>query len=112
MSLREVIDALDDSKVRAFSVPEWEDVQLYLRTLTTGELAALSRHFSTDEKDIGNLARLACAGLCDEAGNRLYKDNEWQKLAAKSFSAIKKIAEAVQEHNGLTEGDIDEAAGN
>ena len=54
------------------------------------------------------MARMVVAGLCDESGKPVFSRNETSAANKMKFRKLKALAEAVQNHSGITTEDTDE----
>lgn len=111
---RDAILGAEDRKIEPFDVPEWGG-QVYLAPLMAADRDAFEQSVSIDGKNV-NLknvrARLLCAAIVDENGERIFKEADAEVLGKKSGAVIGRIYERVQELNGLTKKDIEELEGN
>jgi hypothetical protein len=89
-----------DLPVKAVKVPEWGDrVVVHVRTLSGLEAEATKDMYKGDNF----LGRYAALMISDEQGQRLFADEDAQALGAKNNDVLRRICEAAQELNGLTE---------
>jgi len=116
-TLREQILAADDRPVEQLYVPEW-NLTVSLRTISAGERDAFGA--SNDPRLSGGKpvnyatlrARFCALVLVDEAGQRIFSDDDIEALAAKSANAIDRVWEAASKLNRMAEEDIGELAKN
>lgn len=122
---KEAILAANDLEKELVEVPEWGGA-VYVRALTGTERDAFEASLvnervvrrgrkseTTRETNLRNLrARLCALTMCDEEGNRLFGDSEVHELGKKSASALNRVFEVAQRLSGLSEGDVEELAGN
>ncbi len=83
--------------------PEWQgfDGKLHCRTVSPAELDGL---VAVDKKEPGCWrARYAALVIGDEAGNRVFRDDDWKWLADRGVAVVDRFCEAGQRHNGQTE---------
>ena len=111
---KEQILKSDDLKTELIEVPEWGG-KIYVRTMTGKERDAFESLFLKSNKDgsIDNVrATLAAMTICDEKGERLFKDAEIKELGKKNAAALNRIFAASQKLNKLTEEDVKELTKN
>jgi hypothetical protein len=123
MSLtREQILNISDIEVKQIHVPEWNS-DIHIRQLTRGQQDAyLKRQFgkgqtkklgSADAEVVsemnlyGHDAFLCVCGVCDAAGNPLFKPEDEKSLQSKSGKVIGFIASEIVEFSGMA-GDVEE----
>lgn len=121
-NLREQILAAPDLKEEAVPVPEWgEGVSVVVRELTGKQRDA----FEADcrqivgkkvEVNTDNVrAKLVVRCLYDTAGAagaRIFQDGDAEALGAKSGKVLGRLAAVAQRLSGLSDGDLEELAGN
>lgn len=110
MGLREDILAARDGKLEPLDVPEWGQ-KVWIRTLSGSERDALETLIYQGNKRGGapNIrAEFAVRCLSDEAGERLFKDNEALLLGKKSGAALDRIFEASRRLNKFDQQDVDD----
>lgn len=101
--LKDQILKASDLKLQPVDVPEWA-LTVYVRKMTVGEVSsfvkqtqqAIANH---DEAEL--YAVLVSKTVCDEGGHRVFTDADAESLKAKSFEAVKRVAEAAIEFNRL-----------
>jgi hypothetical protein len=118
---RDQILGIQDIETKEIEVPGW-DGTVFIRKLTRGQQDEYAkRRFGKTamkhlggqqevESDIslfGHDAWLFAQGVCDEEGNRLFKDSDVAKLNEKSGEAIGHVAVKIVEFSGMKE-DIEE----
>lgn len=102
MGLRETIIAIEDLDREEITIPEWKVEKAYMRELTGTEAASLAK--VTD----GNYhPRVVAFALLDDAGKPVFEPKDWQLLAKKSHTVIKRLAEVALALSGI--GDEEEA---
>lgn len=101
MGLRDTILAAEDAKLARVGVPEW-GVTVYVPVMTLGEADQL-KGLTEGENAMG---RMAAYIIRDENGARMFTDDDAPILAMKSLTAMRRIIEAFNRHNGIdTEAD-------
>lgn len=99
----------EDLKTERVDVPEWGGTVI-VRTMTGLQLDGFFSAVAGKEKDKKLFHTVLCAAtLVDEAGKPLFTFGEVAKLAMKSGSAIRRIAQVAMRLNGL---DVEEVEGN
>lgn len=100
----------DDQAIEKLVVPEWGNVELYIRTMTgverdTWEMYAAK---AMERKGAVNIrAKLACLCLCDETGKRIFADGQVDHLGKKSSKALDRIYSAALKLNKLSDDEIE-----
>ena len=109
--------AANDLKTEDVDVPEWGGA-VRVRSFTGRERdafeAAMVRGDGKDRKvDLTNMrARLVGLTVIDEAGQRLFTDEEVDLLGAKSGAALDRVFAVAQKLNGLSGADVEELTKN
>lgn len=111
------IFAIDDLPTETVIVPEWNDAEIRLRTMTGGERddfeATVMRQRTKGSVDIRGLkVRLIIASAIKHDGTPLFKATDTVQLHKKSALALERLFKAIQRLSGLTNEDVDELAGN
>ncbi len=114
------IMAADDLGILKVVVKEWpgqdgKPMTLGIRVMTVGERDAYEREWiGKRESGIDNfrtkfLARCLCH---PESGERLFTDEQVEKLASKSAKVVSTLFEKAMKHNAMSEADVEELAKN
>lgn len=114
------IMAAEDLGILKVTVKEWADKEgkpltLGIRVMTVGERDAYEREWiGKRETGIDNfrtkfLARCLCH---PETGDRLFTDEQIEKLAGKSAKVVSKLFDKAMKHNAMSESDVEELAKN
>ena len=86
-------------------LPEW-DGTFYVRSLTAAEMDEFAAAMESDDRH--GRAALAVRVLVDEQGERLFADEDVERLSTtQSFSTLQKIWEVAAPLNGLDAGKND-----
>lgn len=112
--------AADDLGILKVTVKEWpgsdgKPMTLGIRVMTVGERDAYEREWiGKRETGIDNfrtkfLARCLCH---PESGERLFTDEQVEKLASKSARVVSTLFERAMKHNAMSESDVEELAKN
>jgi len=112
MSLREDILALDDSRVIALEIPEWQR-SVFLRVISGAERDRFEEscqpNQKTGQRSMANFrARFAVLVLSDDKGKRLFTDADAGELGKKSQGSLDRILEAGGALNGMNAKDVDD----
>ena len=114
---RDLILSADDSKREKVAVPEWGG-DLYVATMSGAardawEQSLVIRKNGKTEPNLENMrARLVVACLVDEAGNRIFKDEDAAALGKKSSKVLERLAKVAQKLNGIGDTELEELEGN
>ena len=109
--------AAQDLQTEELEVPEWGGA-VRVRSFTGRERdafeASMVRGDGRDRKvDLTNMrARLVGLTVIDEAGQRLFTDDEVDLLGAKSGAALDRVFAIAQKLNGLSGADVEELSKN
>lgn len=114
------IMAAEDLGILKVSVKEWADkdgkpLALGIRVMTVGERDAYEREWiGKRETGIDNfrtkfLARCLCH---PETGDRLFTDEQIEKLAGKSAKVVSRLFDKAMKHNAMSAEDVEELAKN
>jgi len=111
----------NDKTIVLVEVPEWGGY-VNVRVLSGTERDSFEAVTAkpTDDEELGdrvkrleNLrARLAVLAICDDDGNRLFKDCDAGALGAKSAAALDRVFGVACDLSGLTAKDVKELEGN
>jgi hypothetical protein len=113
MATKEEILGCNDSKIEPLDIPEW-NMRVYIKTMSGTERDSFDRMVLEGRgpdktANIRNFrAKIAVCCICDETGNRLFKDTDVEALGGKSSIALDRIAEAASKLNALGKSDIEE----
>lgn len=112
---RDAILKADDLPTKVVPVPEWGG-DVMLRTITGYErdaYEAASMKGSGKNKTVNTInlrARLLALCIVDEAGNRIFGDDDVRALGKKSALVVEKLFDVARKLNGFTENDVEELA--
>lgn len=106
-SILAAINAASDIKVEKLAVPEWK-TDVYLKVLSGTERDAFEAAYS-DEKMKNFRVRFLVLTLCDEAGERLFDDEQVTILGKRSALVINRLFEASWKLNMLSQEAVDAA---
>lgn len=109
---KEQILAANDSKPLEVKVPEWGD-SVFIRVMSVGERDAFElEYIRAGGKPVDNFrTKYLQACLCNERGELLFTKDEIAGLSAKSARVMNRLWEVAMAHNGMTQKDADELAG-
>lgn len=115
MGLRERIKAANVRKPLKVHVKEW-NLDVYVRVMSVGErddweLAWIDIRNKGVEKFRNFRAFYLVRTLCDENGERIWKDDETDEVATLDGSVMGELFDVAQKHNKLSEADVVELAG-
>lgn len=115
LSREQIIEA-DDRKTEDVAVPEWGGT-VRVRALSGAERDAYEagivqlRGDGSKSVNLKNLrGRLVSLSCVDEAGNRIFTDEDAIALGDKSAAALERVFDAARKLSGLTEDDVEELA--
>lgn len=118
MNQGEKILAMQDRRMESLIVPEWNDEQVFVRTMGALERANYeaklieNKDASTAERMVSIKVCLVVLCACDKDGNRLFTDDQAEELSAKNGRAIDRVFDVINHLNKVTEPEIEEEAGN
>jgi hypothetical protein len=102
-------------KVRIGSAKLPDGSVAYFRSLSQSEMAAFDFEFLGTDGEIDRdkwtkerQPRMLAKVLCDEAGRRIFGDNEWQIVTGIDSAVMGRIFRAVAKHLGLDADDEDD----
>jgi len=102
---RKSILAADDVRKEKIAVPEWGG-DVFLRVLTGTDRDRFEETYS-EQKMKAFRIRFLLLALCDEAGKRLFGDDESEILGDKSSVVINRLFEAGWKLNAFTQEAVD-----
>lgn len=115
---RDAILAAPDLTTHRVEVPEWGGA-VYVRGLTAAERDAFEASIvqvgadGSKQVATGNIrARLVVLGCCDEAGERLFTDEDVAALGAKSAGALERLFDTIRHLSAMTDEDLAQLEGN
>lgn len=109
MGLKEQILAAKDTKLVPFVVEEWDNLTIYVKTLTGHELCKFR---SYSDKQLDQDIYLLTLALCDETGKQIFEPSEVQALKDKSWAALAKLLVVAQKVNSVDEASFEEVLKN
>lgn len=114
---KEQILGAQDIQTETVEVPEWGGAVIVRgmsgRERDSFEASMIKGKGKSASVNLENLrAKLVSKCVVDEAGKRLFSDDDIPALAAKSASALNHVYEAAQRLSGVTEEDVDELTKN
>lgn len=119
MLTRDDILNVQDTTIREIIVPEWSETEpVCVRVMTSFdrdsfEAELFDRATGKPRANVdGFRARLCVRCICDDMGERAFKNDEWRLLADKAAPAIERIFPFAQELNQLTAKAMERLAGN
>lgn len=115
---RDQIMQADDLRTELIAVPEWGG-EVIVKALTGRERDAFEASIAGERQgkrvklDLENIrARFVAACVVDEAGQPLFYPSDVALLGEKSAAALQRVFEVGQRLSGLSDGDVEELAGN
>jgi hypothetical protein len=108
-----IFDAID-VKTREVKVPEW-NVTLFVRSMSGTDRArfkAIADRLQKEGKEADADSWLLILTAVDEQGNRIFSDEDFEKLNSKSATVLTHVAKEALIVNGLLPESIDEAKKN
>src|SRR4051812_3473909 len=107
MSLKDLIIGAADRPTELVPVPEW-GTDVYVRVMSGEERDAWERGAFDDGKGSGGVrAKLLVRALCDEAGQRVFADDDAPALSQKSGVVLSRLYDAASRVNGIGKKDVD-----
>ena len=100
------IIAANDARLEKVHVPEWGG-DVYLRVISGTDRDRFEEAYA-DQKMKAFRIRFLLLTICDEAGERLFKDEQSDALGKKSSVVINRLFEAAWKLNAFTQEAIDE----
>ena len=117
MDMREQILGCEDLPLEKVNIKQWK-MDVYVRGLSAAERDQFETEmFDVVGKDVKmnrkNLrARLVVLTVCDEKGNRIFKDEDLAALGKKSGAALDKLFTLAQKLSGIGAADVEEMVSN
>lgn len=110
MDLRNQILSTEDTKREAVTVPEWGDVTVYVKNLSSKDRDGWEASLITITSDgkakrvnmINMRARLVVRCLVDENGKRIFSDDDAEALGEKSAAVMARLFDLCQRINALS----------
>jgi len=100
LSKTAILAAKDVRLSDAIDVPEWGG-SVYVKTLSGLERDAFEESYA-EQKMRAFRVRFLVLTLCDDAGERLFADNDHDALGKKSSVVINRLFELAWSHNAFT----------
>lgn len=112
---KQQILAAQDVVKEQVKVPEWGG-SVYVRSITAaerGQIEAAAARFKENKGKDDSFARnftvkFAAMAICDQKGERVFKDEDIAALAQKNSAVVSRIAEVAQRLSGFTSADVEE----
>lgn len=115
-SLREKIKSSNDKKREKVVIHEWDNIEIYVTTMTASAKERFEAMFIDDKGQRKNVesVRAALAVLtCEtEDGAMVFEAGDEDWLKEKSASALTKLTNVAQALNVMTDGEVEELAKN
>lgn len=110
MDLRNLILSAEDTTREAVTIPEWGAVTVYIKNLSAKDRDGWESSLITITSDgkakrvnmINMRTRLVVRCLVDEAGKRIFSDDDAEALGEKSAAVIARLFDACQRINALS----------
>lgn len=100
-----------DLDVKEVSVPEWGG-EVCVRGLTARERDQFEASIGSSA-NLDNLrARLVVLSVCDENGDRLFKDSDAIELGKKNAQVVNRLFDIARSMSGMSDQDVSELEGN
>ena len=104
--------ATEDIKSVCMPVPEWGG-DIYIKTMTSKRRDELEARFMSGGKSMAGLrAAIGVLCICNEDGELIFNSKQEAALSEKSGDVLARIADAAMKHNGFSDDDVEELAGN
>jgi hypothetical protein len=104
--LRSRILAANDIKVEKIAIPEWGG-DYYVRIISGTDRDSFEEGYA-DQKMKAFRARFLVLALCDESGERIFKDEDVAELGKKSSVVLNRVFEEAWKVNAFTQEAVDE----
>lgn len=106
---KDQILSIDDKPTQDVPVPEWGG-EVRIRTMSASERDKWESETYGDGKvnTVDFRARFVALCIVDEAGKRMFTDEDVNQLGEKSAAALQRVFNAAQALNALTKKDIEE----
>jgi hypothetical protein len=118
VGIKDQIISTADCQREEVHVPEW-DCTFYIRSITAQEIDAWQCETLTYDKDRNVVinrqnvrSRLLVRCMVDEAGQRIFADNEALLLGSKNNKVVERLYKIAERLNAVTEEDIKELSKN
>jgi hypothetical protein len=98
--LRKRILAANDIKVEAVEIPEWGGTY-FIKVISGTDRDAFEESYA-EQKMKAFRVRFILLSLCDEAGERIFKDEDSAELGKKSSVVINRVFDAAWKVNAFT----------
>lgn len=106
--LKKKVLAARDTKLKGpIAVPEWDGVEVYLKTLSGSERDFFEEGYAND-KDKALRARFLVLCLCDADGDRLFTDVEFGELGTRSAVVLTRLFDEAWDWNKFSQKAADE----
>lgn len=102
---RKSILSANDVRLEKVAVPEWGG-DVYLRVISGTDRDHFEESYA-DQKMKSFRIRFLVLTLCDESGERIFKDDESELLGKKSSVVINRLFEAAWKLNAFTQEAVD-----
>ena len=109
---------IDDRPMDSVIVPDWNGAEIHVRKMSAVERAAYDWKWATlndaSEKDRIWQIKVMCVVLCacNEDGERLFTDEQFDAVSKKSADAIDLIFAKADKLNLITQAGVETEAGN
>lgn len=109
---KEQILSASDSKPLEVQVPEWGD-SVFIRVMSVGERDAFElEYIRSGGKHVDNFrTKYLQSCLCNERGELLFTKDDIAALSQRNGAVMHRLWEKAMSHNGMTQKDADQIAG-
>ena len=104
-------DSFFARKVSTTSVDLDDGTSLHVRKLSQAEVRELQRKYSAEDKTVDGLAFVMCCCVVSKDGERMFADDDLDRIAELPFDDVSRVANAVMRFSGMVTGDDSGEAG-
>ena len=111
-SLRDQIEAIDDTSTCSIIIEEWNNMELFIRKVTTKQVEESIKGSKTNINKNGDVtihsydSQIKTIIMCveDKEGNKVFKNTpeDINMLKGKCFTVFEKLLNKINEFNGFT----------
>ena len=102
-------DSFFSRKISTTSVDLDDGTTLSVRKLSQAEVREIQKRYSAEDKTVDGLAFVMCRCTVDRTGERMFADDDLDRIAELPFDDVSRVANAVMRFSGMIGDDAGEA---
>ena len=92
-------------KVSTSTVDLDDGTSLHVRKLSQAEVRDIQKRYSAEDKTVDGLAFVMCRCVVSKTGERMFADDDLDRIAELPFDDVSRVANAVMRFSGMVGGE-------